>query len=156
MAYTEIKERNGRKYYYRVMSIRNDKRVFKKRLYLGTSLIKRDLQLREKKADEKFNLTIKNRKKEVINALKSGIIKILKRYKVKRAGLFGSYAKGEQGKNSDVDILIEPQKNMSLLDFSGLKIELENTLGRKIDLVSYKYIHPYLKDKILRSEIKII
>ena len=94
MAYTEIKERNGRKYYYRVMSIRNDNRVFKKRLYLGTSLIKRDLQLREKKADEKFNLTIKNRKKEVINALKSGIIKILKRYKVKRAGLFGSYAKG--------------------------------------------------------------
>ena len=155
MAYTEIKERNGRKYYYRVMSIRNDNRVFKKRLYLGTSLIKRDLQLREKKADEKFNLTIKNRKKEVINALKPGIIKILKRYKVKRAGLFGSYARGEQRKNSDVDILIEPPKGMGL-EFVGMALDLEKELKRKVDLVTYRGINPHLKKYILEGEVRII
>ena len=70
--------------------------------------------------------------------------------------MFGSYARGEQKKDSDIDILIQPSKNMSLLDISGLKIELEKVLGKKVDIVSYNYIHPYLKDAILKTEIKII
>ena len=45
---------------------------------------------------------------------------------------------------------------MSLLDISGIKIELEESLGKKVDVVSYKYIHPYLKKRILKSEVKII
>ena len=84
------------------------------------------------------------------------IINILKKYKIRRAGIFGSYVRGEEKKSSDIDILIEPTKNMSLFDISGLKIELENVLGRKVDIISYKYIHPYLKDRILKSEMKII
>ena len=64
--------------------------------------------------------------------------------------------RGGQTKKSDIDILIQPAKDMSLLDISGLKIELEKILGRKVDIVSYRYIHPYLKDRILKSEEKII
>ncbi len=88
--------------------------------------------------------------------IKSKIANILKKHKIVRAGIFGSYARGEQKKNSDIDILIEPGKDLSLLDISGLKIELEGVLNKKVDIVSYKYIHPYLKKKILESEIKII
>ena len=91
-----------------------------------------------------------------IDKMKSKIVKILKKNKIIRAGIFGSYARGEEKKNSDIDILIEPTKDMSLLDLSGLKIELEKTLNKKVDLVSYKYIHPYLKKRILESEMKII
>ena len=80
----------------------------------------------------------------------------MRKHRIKKAGLFGSYVRGEQKKNSDIDILIEPTKNMSLLDLSGLKIELEKALSKKVDLVSYKYIHPYLKEKILRNEVSII
>ena len=70
--------------------------------------------------------------------------------------LFGSYARGDFKKGSDIDILIQPTKEMSLLDLSGLKIELEEVLNRKVDLVSYNYIHPYLKKKILEGEVRII
>ena len=94
--------------------------------------------------------------KNDIEDMKKKIRKILKKYGIVRAGIFGSYARGEQKKNSDVDILIQPTKDMSLLDFVHVKHELEDILGKKVDLVRYKYIHPYLKEKILESEVNII
>ena len=94
--------------------------------------------------------------KNDIEDMKKKIRKILKKCGIVRAGIFGSYARGEQKKNSDVDILIQPTKDMSLLDFVHVKHELEDILGKKVDLVSYKYIHPYLKEKILESEVNII
>ncbi len=51
MVYTEIKEKNGRKYYYRVKSIRKGNKVNKKRIYLGTNLKRKELKLKESKAD---------------------------------------------------------------------------------------------------------
>ncbi|MBS3076474.1 nucleotidyltransferase domain-containing protein [Candidatus Pacearchaeota archaeon] len=92
----------------------------------------------------------------MLNKIIPKIKKILKKNKIKKAGIFGSYARGEQKENSDVDILIQPTKGMSLLDISGLKIELKTALGKKVDIVSYNYIHPFLKKKILESEVKII
>ena len=94
--------------------------------------------------------------KNDIENMKKKIRKVLTKHGIVRAGIFGSYARGEQKKNSDVDILIQPTKDMSLLDFSGLKIELEEILKRKVDLVSYKYIHPKLKESILNSEVSIL
>ena len=91
-----------------------------------------------------------------LKSIKPQIIRILKKRGIKKAGIFGSYAKGENKKRSDIDILIQPTNDMSLLDISSLKIELEESLNRKVDLVSYKYIHPYLKKEILESEVRII
>ena len=156
MAYTEIKERNSKKYFYRVISVRKIEKISKRRKYLGVNLSKRELFLKEKKADEEFSLINKNKKEEIIKKIRSKIIRILKKNKIKKAGIFGSYARGEQKKNSDVDILVEPPKNISLLDISGLKIELEDKLNKKVDIVSYNYIHPKLKEKILKSEVRII
>ena len=155
MTYTEIKKRNNKKYYYRILSVRKGRKISKKRKYLGVNLLEEELKEKENQADRE--LKVKNKKKEeILNKLKAKIIKILKNNKIKKAGIFGSYARGDFKKNSDIDILIQPSKNMSLLDISGLKIELEAVLNKKTDLVSYKYIHPYLKNKILRSEVKII
>lgn len=153
MAYTEIKKRNNKLYYYRVLSIRKGKKVAKKRQYLGVNLSKEDLKEKERAADNKLNV---KKKSTGINKLIPKIVLILKRNDIRKAGIFGSYAKGDFKKNSDIDILIMPPKNMSLLDISGLKIELEDALRKKVDLVSYKYIHPQLRDKILESEVKII
>ena len=83
------------------------------------------------------------------------IINILKKHNIKKAGIFGSYASGEQRKDSDIDILVEPSKGMGL-EFFGLQLELEKKLGRKVDLVTYKYLSPYLKESILNSEVRII
>ena len=65
--------------------------------------------------------------------------------------------RGEQGKNSDIDILVEiTDKEMSLLGFARIKVYLEDELRRKVDLVEYKLIRPELKKVILKEEVRII
>ncbi len=90
-----------------------------------------------------------------IDKLKPKIVKILKKYRIKKAAIFGSYARGDQRKNSDVDILIEPPEGMGL-EFVGLQLELEKNLGLKVDLVSYNGLNRHLKKYILSDEVKII
>ena len=98
------------------------------------------------------------KKKETkdLEKLKKVIVKILKKYGIKKAGIFGSYVRGEQKKRSDIDVLVLPPKDMSLIDFVGVKLELENEIKRKVDLVSYRGIHPLLKKQILHEEVRII
>ncbi len=98
---------------------------------------------------------VKKQAKQTIASLKKQIIPILKKHHVKKAGIFGSYARGEQKKNSDVDILILPPKRMGL-EFVALALELEEKLDKKVDLVSYRGIHPLVKDYILRDEVRIL
>lgn len=96
------------------------------------------------------------RKKNELKKLKPLIAKILRKNGIKKAGLFGSYARGEQKKNSDIDILIEPVKGMSLFDVVGIELELKKILGRKVDLLTYNGISPHLKKYIINDEVKII
>jgi len=90
-----------------------------------------------------------------IEEVKSKVLPILKKYDITKASLFGSIARGEATKESDVDILVEFRGDKSLLDLAGLKIELEEALGRKVDILTYNSVHRLLKDRIL-SEQKVI
>lgn len=154
MTYTEIKERNGKKYFYRVKSVRRGKKVSKEREYLGVDLSKKELLLKEKKADKNLQVSKKENESQMFKKIKSKIKKILKKNKIKKAGIFGSYVRGDQRKNSDIDILIE--FNGSLLALVKLERELGENLGKKIDLLTYAGIHPLLKKRILSEEVKII
>ncbi len=88
-----------------------------------------------------------------IQTIRKQTIHVLRRYGVKRAAVFGSFARGEQNKKSDVDFLVDIPKGMDLFEFVGLKQDLEKHLHRKADLVTYGYIHPYLKKRILDEQI---
>lgn len=157
MAYTEVRNINGKKYYYRVISIRKGKQISKKRRYLGYGLSNSELLEKEKKADEQLLSKKLMKTNKEIEKIKPKIIKILKRNKVKRAGIFGSYSRGEQIKNSDIDILVEiKNKKVSLLGFIHIKHELEDALGRKVDLVEYAAIKPLIKDRVLAEEVRIL
>lgn len=90
-----------------------------------------------------------------IKTLKKKILPTLKRQGVTKAAVFGSFARGEARKRSDVDLLVRLTSDKSLLDVAGLKIELEETLGRRVDIVEYSAIHPLLKKKILKEQIPI-
>lgn len=90
-----------------------------------------------------------------LQSIKKRILPILKRNHIKKASIFGSFARGIQTNESDVDIIIEPPKGIGL-GFVGIKLELEEKLGRKVDLITYKSIHPYLKRSILESEVRIL
>lgn len=89
--------------------------------------------------------------KKVISASRQ----ILKKNDVVQAGIFGSYARGEARKSSDVDFLIKFRGEKSLLDIVRLKCALEEKLDKKVDVLTYKSIHPLLKDNILSEEVRI-
>jgi len=97
--------------------------------------------------------------KEKVPAIKEveqKIVPILKSYGVSRAGLFGSVTRGETNNESDVDILVEINPELGLLEFIGLKLKLEKTLEKKVDLVEYEMVKPALKKYILEQELQII
>ncbi len=81
---------------------------------------------------------------------------ILRRYGATRAGVFGSLVRGDMRPRSDVDILVEIPKAIGLLEFVGLKQELEAALGRKVDLVEYETIKQRIRDRILAEEVPIL
>lgn len=91
-----------------------------------------------------------------IQKIKEKIMPILKAHNVTKAGIFGSYARGEQKKNSDIDILVELDENLSLFEVARIKGLLEKALRRKIDLVEYNLIRKELRKYILNDEIPII
>ena len=91
-----------------------------------------------------------------IDNIKNKIVPILKQAGIKKSSLFGSYARGDQTKSSDIDILVELPKGKSLFDFIDLKLKLENALRKKVDLGEYSTIKPRLKPYILNNQIQII
>jgi len=63
---------------------------------------------------------------------------------VKRIGLFGSFARGEQKESSDIDVLVEFEKP-TFRNFMDLSFYLEDLFGRKVDLVTVKGLHPRIR-----------
>ena len=79
-------------------------------------------------------------------------IPIFEKYDIRYAGLFGSYARGEQKAESDVDILVKKgDKPLSLLDFVRMKDELSRIFNKKVDIVSDGAVVPYFKEYILKD-----
>jgi len=84
------------------------------------------------------------------------IIGILHRNDVKKASFFGSIVRGEMTEESDVDLLVEFEGKKSLLDIAHLKNELEDAISRRVDVLTYKSLHPLLKERILAEQVQII
>ncbi len=76
-------------------------------------------------------------------------------YKVKKIGVFGSFARGEENEDSDVDLLVEFLEPVSLFAFVELKETLEKILHRKVDLVTEKAVKPRIRERILKEVVDI-
>ena len=81
---------------------------------------------------------------------------ILKKYGIVSADIFGSYARGEAGPDSDLDLLVTYAPKTSLFKVIDLQDELEAAIGNKVELVSAKYIKPRLATRIKPDLVKII
>ena len=90
-----------------------------------------------------------------IEEIKKTLIDVLRKHGVKKAALFGSIVRGEATEESDIDLLIEFEGRKSLLDLAGLKLDLQELLRRRVDVLTYKSLHPLLKERIL-SEQEVI
>ena len=93
---------------------------------------------------------------EQIKEVKEKIVPILRQHDVVRAGLFGSLVRQEIRVDSDIDLLIELRPDKSLFDLVALKLDLEDILGRSVDLVEYLTLHPRLSAKILQEEVRVL
>ncbi len=98
-----------------------------------------------------------NTQKEILDFLQTNHKYLLKKYHITKIGLFGSFARDEQTKNSDVDLLIELEDGVS--NIHDLKISLKNYLSqafnRSVDIAREKYLKPYAKEFILKDIIYV-
>jgi uncharacterized protein len=81
----------------------------------------------------------------------SRLINICRQNDVSMVGVFGSMARGEAKKRSDIDLLVRFSKRKSLLAVVRLERELSEALGRKVDLLTEAAISPYLREQILKE-----
>ncbi|MFQ6047389.1 MAG: nucleotidyltransferase domain-containing protein [Gemmatimonadales bacterium] len=84
------------------------------------------------------------------------IAQIMRSRGVVRAGMFGSVARDEATAVSDVDFLVEFEKGRTLLDLAGLRLDLEQELGRHVDVATPDSLHPALRDEIMRDLVPIL
>lgn len=91
-----------------------------------------------------------------LDKIKEKISPILQKSDVSRSFVFGSFARGEENEDSDVDLIVEFNKDdKSLIDLAGLELELEEVLGRKVDLLTRGGIYHRLRDRIEKESIRI-
>ena len=88
-----------------------------------------------------------------ISEIQKEVIPIAKFYEVKRLYLFGSYAKGTANRESDLDLLVEKGKPMSLLKLSGMRQRVQEALHLSVDLVTTMGIEEEFRKEIAGTEI---
>ncbi|MEJ5172227.1 MAG: nucleotidyltransferase family protein [Hydrogenothermaceae bacterium] len=95
--------------------------------------------------------------KEIISIIKKHKGKLIKEYGVKEIALFGSYIRGEEREDSDIDILVEfdEKSDVDLIKFINMELYLSNLLGKKVDLVEKSSLKPRISKYILQEAVKI-
>lgn len=92
-----------------------------------------------------------------VASIRKKALPLLKRHDVKRAAIFGSFARGEAKARSDIDFLIEYRgQGKSLFDLVDLKSELEAAFKRKVDIVTYGSLYRGLREQILAEQVVIL
>ena len=94
--------------------------------------------------------------KKLVQERREKILEIAANHGAFNVRLFGSVARGEETEHSDIDFLIDYDiKKISSWFPVGLIYDLENLLGRKVDVVSAKSLHEFIKDRILAEAITL-
>lgn len=82
---------------------------------------------------------------------KQAILEITRRHGARGVRLFGSFLRGQQRPDSDLDLLVELEPGRDLFDLIDLKQELESKLRRRVDVLTEKGLSPYIRDEVLRE-----
>jgi len=99
----------------------------------------------------------KRRTKCSLSSIKKKAVPILRKHAIKRASIFGSFARGTANSKSDIDFLIEyKEKDKSLFDLVDLKSDLEESLDRKVDVITYNSIYWRIRERILAEQIVVL
>jgi len=92
---------------------------------------------------------------EVLRQKRAEILRLCTKYGARNIRVFGSVARGEAEAKSDVDFLVEMEPGRSLLDLGGLQYELEELLGRRVDLVTERGLKVRIRQRVLQEAIPL-
>jgi len=92
---------------------------------------------------------------ELIEQRREAILAIAKKHGVTDVRIFGSMARGTADESSDVDLLVRPLPGTSLLDLGGLVMDAQELLGRSVDVVSERALHPAMREQVLREALSL-
>ena len=94
--------------------------------------------------------------KMVPQKVEQRVLPVLRRHDVIHAAIFGSFARGGAEADSDLDILVELPSTKSLLDLVALKLDLEEVLGREVDVLTYRALHPRIRERVFQEQVVIL
>ncbi|MDL1872116.1 nucleotidyltransferase family protein [Deltaproteobacteria bacterium PRO3] len=83
------------------------------------------------------------------------ILNLAAKHGIKNLRVFGSFARGEAKEDSDLDLLVELEPERSLLDRIGFLQDVEDLLGRKVDVVNERALHWYIRDRVLNEAVPL-
>ena len=92
---------------------------------------------------------------ELLHTKREDILRIAAKYGAYNVRIFGSVARGEADEKSDIDLLVNMESGRSLLDLCGLLIDLEELLGRKVDVVTEKGLRDRIRNRVLNEAIAL-
>ncbi len=92
---------------------------------------------------------------ESLNERRAGILRVARAHGARAVRVFGSRARGEAHPGSNLDLLVELEPGRSLLDLVAIKQDLEDLLGREVDVVTEAGVSPYVRARILRDAVPL-
>jgi predicted nucleotidyltransferase len=92
---------------------------------------------------------------DLLRERRDEILRIAARHGASNIRVFGSVARGEATAQSDVDFLVELERGRSLLDHAALMVDLENLLGRRVDVATERGLKPRVREVILREAVRL-
>lgn len=86
---------------------------------------------------------------------RQAILDLSARHGASNVRVFGSVSRGEAGPKSDVDFLVAMEQGRSLLDLAGLIVDMQEILGRPVDVVTEDCLHWYIRPRVLQEAIPL-
>jgi predicted nucleotidyltransferase len=83
------------------------------------------------------------------------ILVIAARHGARNVRIFGSVARAQEGRDSDVDVLVDMEPGRSLFDLGGFLMELQDLLGCRVDVVTEQGLRPRLRERVLREAVPL-
>ena len=93
--------------------------------------------------------------REELTRKRDEIIKVAMIHGASKIRVFGSVARGEADERSDVDFLVEMEPGRSLFDLGGLLMDLQDVLGRDVDVVTERGLNPRIRDRVLKEAVAL-
>jgi len=92
---------------------------------------------------------------ETLRAKREDILHLCAKYGARNVRVFGSVARGEADEGSDLDLLVELEPGRTLFDLGGLQYELEQLLGRRVDVVTERGLKRRIRERVLREAVPL-